>query len=677
MAQICILCEKPSASKNYAKALGGMKGTFNGKTYEIVNSIGHLFNLAKPHEQVSPSLKDKYRSWDITNLPWDEKDFRWKLALQQDDFKTVYNDIVKAMEKADEIVIATDNDFSGEGTLLADEIILEAGLNKKKQFWRSFHIDESEKEILKAMNNLKDLGRDVTLDPDYQKANFRRKWDYLSQQETVVFTKLANNTLLREGRLKSFIKILIGNQQELIDNYKKVPFYQWRFKDENGVVYTDNDEPHYKSKEKLEIIYKDSEVVKDKTERKTTTPPLFYDLNMLSGTLAPKGYGAKLVLDTYQKMYNDQVVSYPRTDDKEISIEQFNEFLEIADSVADVLGVDKSLLSHRQPRKSHIATGMSHGANRPASNVPKSLQELENKYGKCGVAIYTTLALNTLAMLCEDYEYDHITGHIKDYPKFKGCVNVPVSLGFKTIFKDEEEEEETSAQDLGTVGKPFIHEGFPPKPASITAKWLAKQLEKYNVGTGATRTSVYAEMTNTNSKNNPLTENRGKITMTEYGKLSYKLLKGTRIGDVKLTESVYAQMEEVSKDFSKADMFLSQFRQIIIEDIANVTKNVKEHGIELPEKASSELLKHKCPKCSGTLKATKTGGLVCENYFAKTCDFGINRTIASKKISDGDIKDLLEYGKTEKIFGFKSKAGKSFNACLKLDEDYKTTFVFD
>ena len=37
-----ILCEKPSAARNFAKALGGMRGTYNGEQYVITNTVGHL-----------------------------------------------------------------------------------------------------------------------------------------------------------------------------------------------------------------------------------------------------------------------------------------------------------------------------------------------------------------------------------------------------------------------------------------------------------------------------------------------------------------------------------------------------------------------------------------------------------------------------------------------------------
>jgi DNA topoisomerase-3 len=45
-------------------------------------------------------------------------------------------------------------------------------------------------------------------------------------------------------------------------------------------------------------------------------------------------------------------------------------------------------------------------------------------------------------------------------------------------------------------------------------------------------------------------------------------------------------------------------------------------------------------------------------------------------LSDKQVNDLLTKGKTEVIKGFKSKAGKAFDAALKFDENYRVTFEF-
>ncbi len=55
--------------------------------------------------------------------------------------------------------------------------------------------------------------------------------------------------------------------------------------------------------------------------------------------------------------------------------------------------------------------------------------------------------------------------------------------------------------------------------------------------------------------------------------------------------------------------------------------------------------------------------------YACACGFAVWKVIAKKKILLKDIKDLLNKGKTEKIEGFTSKLGKSFNASLVPDKE--------
>ena len=42
-------------------------------------------------------------------------------------------------------------------------------------------------------------------------------------------------------------------------------------------------------------------------------------------------------------------------------------------------------------------------------------------------------------------------------------------------------------------------------------------------------------------------------------------------------------------------------------------------------------------------------------------------------MSETELKDLVENGKTNKLYNFVSKTGKTFSASIKLKEDKKTT----
>ena len=567
-----ILFEKPSAMRNGAKAFGGTSGTFNGEDFKLCCARGHLYEFADPDMQVSKDLKDKYHSWLLSNMPWDPKDFKW-VYVKKPDVDDVLLAIQDTFLDCDEIVIATDDDPSGEGTLLAGEIIINLGFDKGKKISRMFFADESAKELQKAFKNRKYFNS-IYDDPDYVKALFRSKWDFISMQWTRIATKCGNNQdVLREGRLKSYMKQLVGAQLDAVSNYKKIPFYQYRFRDTNNNVFIWADEPRVDSKDKIQKNkYGTANVVTLDKVKKTTAPPKLIDLSTLSARLAPKGFKAQEVLNVYQKMYEAQIVSYPRTEDKAITLEQFNELLPLCDKIAKVVGVDPALLVNKKPRAGFVKEGMAHGANRPGTNVPNSMSDLA-QYGKCAEDIYYILATSYLAMLCADYEYEAQDAYLKEYPDFKSHINIPVFAGWKAVYNDDSDTDDEESSGFGTTADPFVHEGFPPKPQVPTMKWLMTQLAKADVGTGATRTSTYAELSNDKSKTAAFRDNKGRISMTDCGNMSYMITKNTCIGSAEITKYVFDYMKQIAAGTKESVTGLQEIAQFIISDMEIMRKN--------------------------------------------------------------------------------------------------------
>lgn len=641
---IGILNEKPSQMRNFAKALGGQSGTYNGEAFTLVAARGHLYEYVDPEKQVAPALASQYHSWNIENLPWNEKDLNWKRDKKKDTSSTL-KQIKDVLSKCDEICIATDDDPTGEGELLAWEILNELNLRPKK--WsRMYFADEAPNSIQDAFKKRKTIPS-MAQDMDYVKALYRSKWDFLSMQFTRIATKFGDGrSVLRQGRLKSAMVLIVGDGLKAVSEYKKIPFYQNRFKDENGNVFTNKDEPSYPDKSQVPNSYHDSDVIVDSKEMKSSAPPKLIDLSTLSSMLAGKGVKAKDVLAVYQKMYEAQVVSYPRTEDKYITSEQFDQLLPKVDDIAKLVGIDPKLLTHRTQRKTHIKSGMAHGANRPGLNVPKSLNDL-TKYGSCAIDIYTILARNYLAMLGEDYEYEYQKGHLKDYPFFTGTASVPRKMGYKAIFSDMDDEDEETSKGLGTKAKPFIHEGFPPKPPVPTMKWLMKQLEKYDVGTGATRTSTYAEVTSATSKTALMSEKKGKLSLTDCGEMSYRLLPGTNIGNLKITEQVMSDMKAISQGKANPEECLHNIQQMVREDIETMKTNSVKMRKELGVMDKSDK-----KKVSGTWNGKQV---------TFTAEWG------GHEFTDDEIKQLLD-GYEIEVNGLVSKSGKTYGVTGKLTE---------
>lgn len=682
-----LLAEKPSAAKNMAKAFGGQTGTYKGQSYRIESLLGHIMEFVEPHEMVHEDLQDDFKSWEPNTMPWNINEMNWKRQPQKTrNPKTgkvgskagVLKDIKKALSGATAIVIATDKDPSGEGQLIGWEVI--QALGWKGDVKRIYFIDESEKELQKGFDNIEDLPNlaNINQDGEFVKADVRSKWDFISMQLTRLSTHAARsqgyNTVVRQGRLKSVMTKLVADQLTLVKAYVKKPYFEVRYKDDNNNVYRRTFDPDVDTwrfadkadAEKDASNYKQSDIVQESKKRRETSPGKLLDLGGLASILTSKGYKSQEVLKTYQKMYEATIVSYPRTEDKFISHEQYNEMLPLVDKIADVVGADKALLTHRQPRKTHVKDGGAHGANRPGLKVPKSLDEL-TKYGPSAKAIYEILAKNFLAMFGENYVYDSIKAHVKDHPSFKATINIPVSQGFKAIFdadsetkvEDDDDDTEKDGVGVGRIGEPIVAEGVNKKPPHPTHKWLERQLGRYDVGTGATRVGTLSEVTS--GKYALLTDSRGRLGLTQTGEVAAVLLEDSRIGDPKVTETLFKSMNDAGDFKVSADEILKTVVEVVKHDKEVYYRNAQklQKAVGKPKDSLKGYVQK--PKATGVYKPT--GERVTFNKEWGGCTFTDDEVA---KLLNGDvirIRATAKDGNTYEVEGSLGQGeykGKSF-----------------
>lgn len=679
---IIILCEKPSAADNFAKALSGRKGHIGGEAYSIFSLRGHVLELDKDFaNQVMPDKYARYKSWELENLPWDPTDIEYRKVVK-DGCHKILKGLKEVTKQADEVIIATDDDPSGEGELLAWEALEYVGWQGKTT--RAFFADEAPKSIQKAVKERKVIPS-MLEDGDYLKALTRERFDFCSMQFVRLATGLAREhgckTLVREGRLKSAMVKLVGDQQKAYEDYVKKPFFEARFMDENGNVfkrvYDESSDFRFATPEEVDMsAFKPSRIVEDSTTRKHTAPGKLLDLAALSAICAKAGFKPKNVLSTYQKMYEKQVVSYPRTEDKFVTPEQFNELLPLADRIARVVGVSPSLLSHKEPRKSHVKEGCAHGANRPGLNVPSSLDSLKS-FGAEAPFIYEVLAKNYLAMLAGDYEYELVKAHLLDYPEFTSQTQIPLVLGYKSVFDAEaqtnDEIEKEIGRRFGAAAQPYAYEGANKRPQKPTMKWLNKQLERHNVGTGATRTSTLSDITHGGDKA-LLNETKGALSLTPCGKVSWTLLDGCEIASVEVTERLFESMAAVGRFEKKVDEVVNSITPLITADMKTMTRN----ACRLGSLGGVETLQGvTCPVC-GKPVIERGKMLVCSSNKNKRLDDGSWMQVEGcgfrmfaqpfffgKRLTKAQAIKLLS-GNRVLVKGLKSKAGKSYDAYAKL-----------
>ena len=82
-----------------------------------------------------------------------------------------------------------------------------------------------------------------------------------------------------------------------------------------------------------------------------------------------------------------------------------------------------------------------------------------------------------------------------------------------------------------------------------------------------------------------------------------------------------------------------------------------------------------CPLCKEGEIVETAKAYGCSRY-RDGCGFTIWKTVAGHKLTKKQVEQLLREGRTERIEGFTSKAGKPFAASLKLGEGLKVEFDF-
>ena len=131
------------------------------------------------------------------------------------------------------------------------------------------------------------------------------------------------------------------------------------------------------------------------------------------------------------------------------------------------------------------------------------------------------------------------------------------------------------------------------------------------------------------------------------------------------------QWESTIAKIGTADMDAGTFHRSIEVYASQITAEL----LDMPFERQDNRQSCPCPKC-------KKGSVVIYQKVAKcnseACGLTVWRCIAKKELSDTQITSLLMDGKTGIIKGFvSSKTGKTFEAALKFDADYKTVFEFE
>lgn len=580
MEKLLIICEKATAAENFSKALGGYDGVFEGDEFHIMHLSGHLFKLDLPKKVALSEYSEYIGDFNVVDsAPWKFNYFDFHKYSMADGVKQTkainavkeFNDYVK---KGYIPVIATDLDSYCEGDLIGYMLLKFCQYQGK--IYREFHNNEGVESIRKA---IKERFLVTYIYKNFLVGRARQMSDYLTQ----CMTRVATDKIRKQGydvrapipvgRLKSADLNLVGDQWLSRLNYKPSSLFEYRYK-LDGLVLSTDELDRFNSIEELKNsgidIPTEASVTKVKETFGTTPPSKLLTMDTLVAKFSKK-IPIKTVRNTLQKLYEDGIVSYPRTDEDVISREDFYESLPKVDIYIKSLGLNVDVFTHRTERKTHVVESVTHGGLKPGYKLIKSLDELD-QYGDLGKEIYRLITYEFLKMFLEDTEwirYDYETVDVT--PVFKGSVRIITKQGVV----NEDDENENSSNDVVSVlpninnkAVRYEHESKSVKPAKPTISWLLKQLKKYDVGTPATRVSTLELLIGGDDK--PFKLDKNELTLTKIGLLGYEISKVIILGSVDGTKKLHDWLKSLRDGKLSLEDLQVNFEELLSSDIESI-----------------------------------------------------------------------------------------------------------
>ena len=688
MSKFLVIAEKPSVAQSYAKNLSAYKredGYLEGESCIVSWCLGHLAEYAQPEE-----YDPKYEKWQFDDLPILPE--AWKLKVSKDK-KKQFEVIKTLMNRSDVEYLVNGCDAGREGELIFQRVYVLAGCRKPvKRLWISSMEDAA---IQKGFQTMKSEEEYKNL---CMAAVCRAQADWLiGMNGTRAYTTRYFKRLV-VGRVQTPTLAMLAERQERIEHFQKEAFYKVALTDGKLTVVSENI-ANEEAAELLAALCNGSTAVvtQMKKERKKSFPPKLYDLTSLQREANRYfGYTAKRTLDMLQELYEEKLVTYPRTDSQFVTEDMKDSVEELVGKMPVLLSfVDYGQLGHGIKRVINNAKVSDHHAILPTKEAVEK-----------GIADLPADKKNLMMLICQQlvqatgeeylYEQTDITVKCQEHD-FKARGKIPVQMGFKEVekaFKQlcvkaepvEEKEKETSIPAGYEEGMRLFpvkaekttHYTSPPKPfnedtllaAMETAgnKEFDSETEKKGLGTPATRASIIEKLVSSG-----YAQRKGKqILPSTEGKELVKVMP-----EYLKSAVMTAEWENQLLMMEKGQITDTQF----MGEITFLVRKILEVCREIPEEerrrfqTAREVI-GKCPVCGCDVFEGKQN-FYCSN---RQCDFALwkeNRFLGSmeKNLDKKMARELLDKACTHVKGLYSKKKDMKFDADLLLTlEDGKPRF---
>jgi DNA topoisomerase-1 len=480
-----IITEKPAAAAKIAAALGKAEKRNLGKVpyYEIKEkgkriligcAVGHLFTL---------SQKEKKSGWPIFNIEW-QPNFK---VRKEDWSKKYYTALSQLCKEADSFIVACDYDTEGEvigWNVLRFICKKETAKRMKFSTLTAPELKASYSKVLKELN----FGQAYA-------GETRHKLDWLyginlSRALMEAIKKAGSFKILSIGRVQGPALHLVVNKEKQIRAFKSTPYWQ---------VYLLVSNSHKVEVKYPKDITKKTELAKFKILRgkegeartikkeQEILPPSPFDLTTLQTEVYKfHNFSPSRTLQIAQQLYLAGLISYPRTSSQKlppsISYKEILKKLSKQTSLVKYATREKPI----EGKKSDPA----HPSIYPTGEGA-SLKEEEKK-------IYDLIIRRFISCFCESAVLENKKIEVAvDSLKFIAKGLTVKEKGWINVYKAKMKE--IKLPDLNgrvRIKEIRTEEKQTQPPKRFTPASLVRELEKRNLGTKATRSSVIETLYN-------------------------------------------------------------------------------------------------------------------------------------------------------------------------------------
>lgn len=617
-----LIVESPSKAKTIEKYLGA--------GWRVIASVGHVRDLVPENGSVDTENNYAMR-WQI--MPGKEKQIK---------------QITDELKKADAVYLASDPDREGEAIAwhILDILRAKKVLAGKKVYRVAFH-EITKKAVLAAIENPREI--DQNLVDAYL---VRRALDYLIGFG--ISPLLWRRNLGKSaGRVQSVAVKLVVDREREIEAFKPVEYWSLNAecKLQNSVFNASLSMFDGQKIEKMTIENRAqmdeilsgigtpdinatvAQIDKKKSSRRPAAP---FTTSTLQQEAARKLYfSSKRTMATAQKLYEQGLITYMRTDATNLSADAV---AEIREFIGRTYG-DKFVPAHpnvyvtksKNAQEAHEAIRPTHFDN-PATGLTGDEAKL-----------YDLIWKRTIACQMTNAEFDVVAADIKTTNATFHAVGTTRTFdGFMKIYTEGRDDEESGGEsklppmnvgDAVVITELTPDQHFTQPPARFTEASLVKKLEELGIG----RPSTYATIMSTIVDRKYVEQDKQRRFHPTSGGwviASYLNKYFTDLVDVNFTAKTEDTLDDVAGGRRDKIVALDNFwnptksmidgaRDIKTTDIINeINQFMHDHMF-----ADGD---GKCPKCGGELgiKLSKYGAFIgCANY--PTCNY-------TRRIDDTD-----------------------------------------